>query len=178
MKRLLSFAVLFWAILAGQAQAQFTRFDYSVVTTPTVQNASYAQGNAMGGLQTITVFRTETAPGGYLTEFWIASKTGNTGAMTIYIFDTAPSASTTCTDKSAFVLAAADVAKLAVLPFVLTPAVPQSGTAAIAEKVLAASVWNNDATQTKKLYLCIIANGSITPGSVSDIVFKLGLRQD
>src|SRR6202795_2425429 len=103
------------------------RDNFSISFTPTLQTSAYSSGNSLGGLQTVNFFATPTQPGGKVDNFFVVSKGGATTAMTVYIFDTNPSAST-CTDKSAISLNAADVSKLAVAPFTLTPAVVGTGT--------------------------------------------------
>ena len=93
--------------------------------------------------------------------------------LTIYIFDTNP-VSSTCTDKSAFSLGAADVSKLAMAPFILTPAVVGSGTTAtVAQQTQAISMQNRDNPFTGNLYVCIVANGAVTPASTTDLVGKI-----
>jgi hypothetical protein len=147
--------------------------DTSVSFVPTVQNAAYANGNAMGGLQSVSVFQNASNPTGIFTGFSIYSQGGSTTAMTIYIFNANPSAST-CTDKSAFVLNSADVSKLAMNPFVLTPGVVGSGTTVTSAQLLQTlSLSNRDATPGTKLYVCIVANGAVTPASTTDLVVTL-----
>lgn len=152
--------------------------DISVSTTPTVQNAAYSSGNAIGGLQTIAFFRTVTQPSGILNNIRVASQGGSTAAMTLYIFNANPSAST-CTDKVAFVLNSADVSKLiATTPPVLTPAVVGVGTTVtMASQQLPVSVKNTDSTATINLYVCAVTAG-YTPASTSDLVFKFAGIQD
>ena len=163
-------AALLAALVCTSASAQFVGSDIGVAFTPTVQNAAYASGNAMGGLQTIPFFRISS---GVFDNFQITSKGGSTTAMTIYIFDTNP-VSSTCTDKSAFSLGAADVSKLAMVPFVLTPAVAGSGTTAtVAQQTQAISMQNRDNPFTGNLYVCIVANGAVTPASTTDLVGKI-----
>lgn len=145
--------------------------------TPTVQSAAYSAGNVMGGLQTVACFTAASIPSGIFDNFMIASKGGNTGAMTIYIFDTNPTAST-FTDKSAISLNAADVGKLAFAPFILTPAVPQGATAAVAEYGVIRSLQNGDKPTTQNLYIAIVANATITPGTTTDIVCNIAVSRD
>jgi hypothetical protein len=152
-------------------------FNVSIPFTPTVQNAAYAASNAMGALQTLPVFRTTAQPSGQFNNLMMTSKAGNVVAMTVYVFDTNPTAST-CTDKTAFVLNSADIAKLAFAPFVVTPGVPQGATASAADYAVNRSVKNQDGTPTTNLYVCIVANAAVTPGSTTDLVFKINLAQD
>lgn len=154
-------------------------FNISVSSTPTVQNASYSSGNAIGGLQTIAFFRTTAQPSGILNNVLISSQGGSTTAITLYIFNANPSAST-CTDKSAFALNSADVSKLiATTPPILTPAVVGVGTTVtMASQQLPISVKNTDGTATVNLYVCAVVGGTVTPASTSDLVFKFAGVQD
>jgi ATP-binding cassette subfamily B protein len=81
--------------------------------------------------------------------------------------------------KNSLVLNAADVAKLAMIPFVLTPAVTGSGTtASFAQQLQVASVRNQDAPVGSALYICIVANASVTPATTSDLIGKLLVAVD
>src|SRR5579871_5219811 len=106
-----------------------------VPVTPTVQNAAYSSGNAIGGMQQVPLFRNSyLTHSGLLDLVQVTSKGGSTTPITFYVFDTLPVA-TTCTDKSAFTLGAADIAKLAVQPFTLTPAATTGTSASSAQLV-------------------------------------------
>ena len=151
-------------------------YDNDVATTPTVQASGYVASNCMGGKQTISIFRTTALPEGILNWLSITSASGNTAAMTAYIFKTNPTNST-CTDKGTFTLATADLPKL-IAAVVLSPTVPQGATAAVAQQPLGLSVQNGDSGQTTNLYVMLVANASVTPGSASDLTFILSLSQD
>jgi hypothetical protein len=168
------FAAACVAMLAAisPAIAQVVGYDGSVSFTPTVQNAAYSSGNSLGGLQTVKLLRPPQYSG-IFTGFQITSKGGATTAMTVYIFDANPSSST-CTDKTAFSLAAADISKLVMQPFVLTPAVIGAGTTATtAQQIQVVSMINQDTTRSGNLYVCIVAGGSVTPATTSDLVAKI-----
>lgn len=154
-------------------------YDQSLANTPVVQALAYSSGNAIGGLQTVQFFRTLFPPSGILNNISVASKGGSTTAMTIYVFQASPSAST-CTDRAAFVLNAADVSKLvAAVPVVLTPAVVGAGaTVTFASSQIPISVRNIDTTPTRNLYVCAVVGGAVTPASVADLVFTFGGVQD
>src|ERR1700688_2835330 len=112
------------ALLCSTALANATNtggYDNGITFTPTVTAGAYSSGQSMGGLQTVRVFRTTTETSWIFDIFQITSKGGNTGAMTIYTYDTKPVG--TCTDTSAFVENAADIGKRFMAPFVMTPAV-------------------------------------------------------
>lgn len=152
--------------------------DVAIANTPTVQNAAYSSGNAIGGLQTIAFFRSGTRSTGILNNVSVASKGGATTAITLYVFNANPSA-TTCTDKSAFSLGAADVSKLiATTPMVLTPAVVGAGaTVTFASQQSPVSVQNGDSPASANLYVCAVFGGTVTPATTTDLVFKYaGIR--
>lgn len=162
--------------IAGWLPAAAQNNNTGLAFTPTLQTAAYAAGNAMGGLQTLGFFQAQ--PSGIFTNFSVTSQGGATTGLTIYIFDTSPTA-TTCTDKSAFALGAADVPKLAMAPFALTPAIVGSGTTAtFAQQTQTVSLRNRDNPQKSLLYVCTVANGAVTPGSTTDLVEKISAALD
>jgi hypothetical protein len=153
-------------------------YDISPAFTPTVQNAAYSSGNAIGGLQTITTaFRTAARNSGILNNVSVWSKGGATTPLTFYIFEANPSAST-CTDKSAFVLGAADIAKLVpTTPPVLTPAVVGAGATATSASQQSPLIVQN-LESTTNLYICIVVGGTVTPATTTDLVYSIGIAQD
>lgn len=164
-------------LFASSAHAQMYGSDLGLSFTPTVQNAAYSSGNSLGGLQTVAILRAPLSSG-IFDSLSIISKGGSTTAMTVYLFDTNPSGST-CTDKNAFVLAAADISKLAMAPFVLTPAIVGVGTTAtIAQLTQVVSIRNQDSPSTNNVYICIVAGGTVTPASTTDLVAKISAAQD
>jgi hypothetical protein len=95
--------LLLFLFLPTLAFAQIeTSQDFDASLTPVVQNASYSSGSAIGGLQTITPFRSVN-PTGILNNVSVWSQGGSITAITFYIFHSNPTAST-CTDKNPFVL--------------------------------------------------------------------------
>src|SRR5271156_5885978 len=100
MKKLIIGLFLFGlSVTAAFADAVSGGFSFDVSLTPTVQNASYSSGNAIGGLQSVKIFRGTVNPSGILNNIQVLSQGGSTTAITFYIFRAKPSASTTCTDK-------------------------------------------------------------------------------
>ena len=153
-------------------------YDASFVVSPAVSASTYAAGLALGGLQTWQVFRTLQNPSGIVTNIQASSATGNTVAMTLYVFDVNPAAST-CSNLTAFALNSADIPKLAFAPVTITPAVPQNSTAAIGQYQPSPpiSVKNREAPATQNLYACLVPNATVT-AAVSDLTLKLSLVQD
>lgn len=152
--------------------------DDGVVFKPTVQNAAYASGNAIGGLQTVPLLKnvttTVTRRSGILDAVWLSFVGGATTPVTFYIFDKLPTA-TTCTDKSAFALGTADIDKLAVAPFALTPAAPTGTTVSMAQLVQATSISNHDDVVTQNVYVCLVVGGSVTPPTTADLIVKMSI---
>ena len=141
--------------------------EFEVATTPAIQNAAYALGNCMGGFQAVAVARYSGAPG-ILNRFILASNGGGTTPLTIYVFGQNPTGST-CTDKSTFTLAAADISKQICAPFALTPAAPVGTTVTMAEN---ASMQCHFITSgNANIYIAIVSGGAWTPASTTDLVF-------
>lgn len=166
---LMSSAAMSSAVMAGND---------GVPTTPTLQTAAYVSGNGMGGLQTVPLFRNAyLSDSGIMTGVQLYSQSGATTPITFYVFDTQPTA-TPCTDKSAFSLGAADIAKLALQPFTLTPAATTGTTVSSAQLVQTMSIGNQDSTKARVVYVCLVAGGSVTPASTTDLTFKMSVAPD
>jgi hypothetical protein len=171
--------VIAFCVMVNQAaHAVLYGADVLITFIPTVQNAAYSAGNALGNLQTVPVFARGAGNSGIFNSFQIVAKDGATTAMTVYIFETIPAANT-CVDKTALSLAVADVTKLAMAPFVLTPAVVGSGTTiSFAQLNQVSSVQNADSPPTANLYVCLVANGTVTPGSTTNLVESMAVALD
>jgi len=171
----------FPALVAGTAQIGYVGgSNVDVSSTPTVQNAAYSASNAIGGWQQLSVFRNTTQPSGIINYVGVASKGGSTTALTIYAFNkSSANLSSTCTDKSAFSLNAADLSALIPgFPVTLTPATTQGATITSASQSVVVSVKNADGTPSQNITLCAVVGGSVTPASTSDLVFNVALVQD
>ena len=144
-----------------------------VTITPTVQNAAYSSGNCVGGFNPI-VFSPAASQGGIITNVRVSSVSGQTTGYTVYLFSGNPSSST-CTDKGTFTLATADVSKLIAAPFVLTPAAPTGTTVSFAEvSNLIRPTGAGAGAGNRTIYEALVANGSVTPGSTTDIQITVG----
>lgn len=148
-----------------------------VSVTPTVTASAYTANNAIGGLQTVSIFRTATQPSGILNFISLASKGGITAAEALYIFTKSPAS--TCTDKSAFVLSSTDLPYLVGgVPITLTPAATAGTTQTTATTSLNVSVSNQDSSPTANLYVCAVTTGTPTPASTTDLIFNYSILQD
>ena len=172
------FALLAFGIFVPPlAHAQTPRtggFEFNVSVVPTVQNAAYAAGQSLGGLQTINIASTPVIAG-ILDQISIASSGGSTVAVVVYVWDKNPS-NTTCTDKTNFAKSQTDNQHLITgAPILLTPAtvVSAQDTATYAT---ASNLTDNfeNASSNSYLYVCILANGSVTPGTTTD--YRLNLQ--
>ncbi len=177
LKRLLCAGALIALAPATSWAQSVGGYDSGVPIAPVVQTAAYVASNSLGGLQTLSVFRNPSQFSGIIDNFVLSWASGLTTAVTVYIYDANPSA-TTCTDKVAFSEAAADAPKRAMAPFSITPATSQGATAASGQQSMVISVANRDTTPTRNLYVCLVAGAGVTPGSTTDLSGKLGVVLD
>ena len=179
-----SLCSLLWGIYNGATSS----YNYQQVPTGpiTVTTAnSYTAGQAFGGLQTISFFRTTTQPTALLTQFsMLLTPTYSTEpTLLFYVFTKNPT-STTCTDTSAFSLNSADAPYLIPgSPFTITPTVPTAGgnNAAIGTApagILPVSVQNQDTSPTANLYVCEVVGVAFTSasGTVGPVLNLGGIR--
>ena len=134
----------------------------NITITPTIQNAQYVSGNCMGGFQTVALGTAASV----LNQVNLLSKGGLATAKQIYLFSANPSGST-CTDKSTFTLAAADVSKVMSI-FSLTPAAPTGTTVTFAAQTSVGLGVPSGGT----IYAAVVDTATETPGSTSDLVLN------
>ena len=154
-------------------------FDVVVSNNPTVTNGTYTANYALGGLQTVSLFRNTTQPSGLLSYVQIASKTAYTGTITVYGFTKSPAS--TCTDNAAFVLSSTDLPYLIPgFPVALTPAALNSTTQTMASNAFVppTSVKNADSSATTNLYFCAVVTATTSPGGTTNFFFNYGMIQD
>lgn len=152
-------------------------FHALLTQTPTVTASAYASGNDMGGLLTFAAFRNTTQTSGKIDNIMISFKGGSVAtSYTLYVFAVTPG--TTCTDKTAFALATADVSKLAaVAPIVMTPQVFGTGSVeSFASVQPNITIANTGSVQN--IFMCLVANGAVTPASTTDLVVTVASTQD
>lgn len=151
----------------------------NLVADPVVQNAAYANTNCMGGFVAVPLAFTN-GQAGFITDFTVKSAGGSTTGLTVYLFEANPTNST-CTDKSTFTLAAADLDKLIGAPFVLTPATSGGATATSASltNMLRPFVAGGvPYSGVITIYYALVANGSVTPATTTDVHVKIGASLD
>lgn len=148
-----------------------------VASDPTVQNASYVSGNCIGGFNAVTV-TANNGQSGFVINFRVISIGGSVPAVTLYLFDSNPSAST-CTDKSTFTLNSADVDKMLVTPLAATLAVPIGTTTSFAafdfpsaRPFIAGGATNSG---VKTIYYALVSGSTFTPAATTDIHTRVGV---
>lgn len=157
-----------FALASFNELGQIGGYEANTSTQMTVQNAAYASGNCLDSFKAVVMAR-YTGYHGIINRFVIASKGGGTTALTVYIFGSNPTGST-CTDKSTFTVAAADISKLICAPFVVTPAVAIGGTISYAENT---SMQCHFVATNTSVYVGVVSGGTWTPASTSDLIFNL-----
>lgn len=139
-----------------------------VAQTVTASSA-YTSGNAVGGLMTLSNAARVSGGSGLVQSVVINAKSAQTAPVDVFIFGANPSGST-CTDKTAFAVAAADfdkvlgVVHLADWTSAGTPSVGQAQNLAIPYALASGT----------SLYACAVVRGAPTFASTSDI--SVGVR--
>ena len=154
--------------------------NYPFTFTPTVNNnTAYTANFSMGGLQTVSVFRTAAQPSAIFNYLSLSSKSGvgATGGVAVYAFNKLPTS--TCTNNIAFALASGDLPYLIPgFPITLTPATSVGATQAVASASLNISTANQDTALTTNLYFCLVAVATPTTSTTSDIVVDGAMLRD
>lgn len=159
-----------------------------VQVAQTVTAGAYAAGNALGGLMTIANASRVSGSagaagtGGILAGLQLNSKALQTGVQVdIFVFDANPTGST-CTDKSAFVLANADFDK--VVGILTIPSTAANGAgwfgATTTGSVGIPTYYpvTYDLASATSIYACAVVRAAITPAATTDISFKYNLLRN
>ena len=150
--------------------------NHSALVTPTLTNSAYASGNGMGGFQTVAWFRAGSNFSGMLTQVAVQWGGTETVAVTFYIFDKAIGSST-CGDKAAVSLLAADLQNLVTAPFTISAVAPVGTTLTQASVPFSISMQNHDTSPGQNLYVCAVSGGVFTPAT-TDFSFTISGIQD
>jgi hypothetical protein len=163
--------------IPGSTNLVSAGFSQQVASTPVVQNAQYVSGNCIGGFNAITV-AVNNGQSGFVTHFRVASLGGSIPTLTIYLFSSNPSAST-CTDKSTFTLAAADVDKLIVSPTAITLAAPTGTSVTFGATEFtpprAFIAGGSTGSGVATIYYGLVSGTTFTPATVSDLHTRTGV---
>lgn len=157
-----------------------------ISTAPTVTASAYTAGNAVGGLQTLAnaarVSGTNGASGtgGIIQKMVMTAKTVQSTQFDIFFFNANPSGST-CTDHSAFVLAAADAAK--VIGILTIPSTAANGGGWFSGGTGSAGLASYypigfSLGSATSVFSCAVARGTPTFGSTSDVAFNYNVLRD
>lgn len=158
-----------------------------VQVASTVTASAYSAGNALGGLQTIAGAARVSGSlgaagtGGIITGAQLNSKAAQSGVQVdIFIFDANPTAST-CTDKTAFVLATADFDK--VVGMLTVPSAQANGAGWFSGGTGSLGVptyfpVTYDLASSTSIYACAVVRAALTPASTSDISWKYNILRN
>jgi hypothetical protein len=178
-KLLATFAASFLGLSAAQAAGpSFPSSSINVVltTTPATTASAYTANSAVGGLQTVPLFRTTVRPGALLGTIGMESFSGAVyGSVVIYGFLKSPAS--TCTDKTAFVLSSNDVIAPG-FPITISLAANGGSTQTTGFATVNTPEQNLDTTPALNMYFCAVTPGTPTPGSVADVRFTYSALQD
>lgn len=144
-----------------------------VANTPAVQASAYADGDVIGGKQTLTIFRGANRSA-MLRSILVASKSDLTVNVDVILFSSDPSGST-FTENGALSVAAADAAKVIGIFTVSTRV--DLGTPVVALLQNQATPLIGDGT-TRTIWAVMVVRGSYTPGSTSDVTLRLGVEEN
>ena len=159
-----------------------------VQVAQTVTASAYSAGNALGGLMTVAnAARVSGAAGaggtgGILTGLQLNSKTIQSAVQVdVFIFDANPTGST-CTDKTAFVIATADFDK--VVGILTIPSTPANGAGWFGATTTGAVGIPSyfpvayDLASSTSIYACAVVRAAITPAATTDVSFKYNILRN
>lgn len=158
----------------------------AVQVAQTVTASAYTTGNALGGLMTIAgaarVSGTSGASGtgGILMPAMLTSKSVQTVQVDVFFFNANPSGST-CTDKTAFVLAAADAGKVVGVQTIPGTAANGAGWFSGGTGSLGIPSYfpiSYSLGSATSIFACAVVRGAFTPASTSDVAFNYTMLRD
>lgn len=175
-------------IIAGETHVgEISSNQIKVQVAQTVTSASaYTSGNAVGGLMTIAGAARVSGSagaagtGGILTGLTMNSKSLQTTQVDIFLFDANPTGST-CTDKTAFVLATADFDK--VVGMLSIPGAAANGAGWFGGGTGSAGVpmyypVTYDLASATSIYACAVTRGTPTYTATTDVSFKFNMLRN
>lgn len=143
--------------------------------TPTIDTTIYAAGQVIGGKLTLPSLLGTGALGGIFQSFTVTDKAKQTAAMTLVLFSADPS-STTFTNHTALTVNAADVAKIIGQVSLLATDYQSVANLSIGSKPGIGMSFSVPSGTT--LYACLIANGTPTYGTASDLLLSVSVISD
>lgn len=140
------------------------------IAPPVTASSAYASGNAVGTLMLMPTATRETGGSALVQSALVYSKSAQTAQVDLFLFKSNPTAST-CADKTAFSLAAADFDKVVGVIHVTdwtsagTPSVGQGQTQALPFALASGTA----------MYACAVTRGTPTFSSTSDVEFAFNI---
>jgi hypothetical protein len=144
-----------------------------VVAQTVTASSAYTSGNAVGGLMTVPAAFLGSGSG-LIQSVVVNTKSAQTTAMDVVLFSANPTGST-CTDKTAFSVVAADFSKVIGVAHVTdwtslgTPSTGQSQTLAIPITVGAG---------VTTFYACLVTRSTPTYTATTDVAVTFGIPQN
>lgn len=167
----------------GEIGGNQIRIDVAQTVTA---SSAYAAGNAIGGKMTIAGAARVSGSlgaagtGGIIQQVVMNSKSVQTGQVDVFLFNSDPSSST-CTDKTNFVLATADFDKVIGVASIPGTAANNSGwfsggTGSVGQANNLAMAF--DLSSATSIFGCAVARGTPTYAATSDISLKLQILRN
>lgn len=145
-----------------------------VSVTPTIEAAAYGAGDLIGGKMTFSNLLNQDVPTGELRKVYVYDLAKQGVSLTLILFDSDPS-STTFTENAALDIHDSDLTKIiAIVPLTTHLALADSGVTYADEIAKSIKV----AAGVRTIYGCLLAVGTPTYASTSDLTVKLGFMQD
>lgn len=171
-KLLIAIFVLSASIAHAQVSVVESRFTQANAITVTA--SAYSSGNSVGGLLTFPYALCPRTNKGIVTGVVVHDKNHNGAAYNLILFSSAPSNSSTITDKTAITIADADKTKIVQSIAIATSnAITFSSTGVSTVNGLAAPVFGVVSAGNVQLYGVLQATGTPTYASTSDVAVTL-----
>lgn len=149
-----------------------SQVDVPITQTVTASSA-YTTGNALGGLMTIAGAERISTKGSLLQSVTANMKSAQSTIIDVFIFTSNPTAST-CTDKTAFVLATADFNKVKVVAHITDWT--QGNVASFGQTQNMTAPFNLPSGTTA--YACAVVRGTPTYAATSDASFDFNFLRE
>ncbi len=170
-----------YAVAAQVASASLnTMQGFAQAVTSTIagvtSTGAYVSGNCIGGFQSI-VAAGKNGQSGNLKNVLVENVSGNAAPVTVYLFESSPTAST-CTDHGTFAVGAADLGRLIAAPTQVVLAAPAGAVPSFGEIAFAGNgrpfVAGGVSSATTNISYALVAGGSQTAASTTDYRMKIG----
>lgn len=172
MKKLFLAVLLFPVAASAQVETRL------ISASPTVEAAAYASGDVVGGLVTITNACSARSNRGEIRGVTVFDKAAQGIDLDLIVFSSNPTG-TTFTENAAFDPADADLSKIAaVIPVTTHKAFSDNGVSQAKNISYAFECTVGSFPNGGTLYTTIVARGTPTYASTSDLTFRIELFND